>query len=484
VSAALPEAAIVSAAALSTGEGGRYDSAIVGLDDGSYVVVRAPVDASAASDLATEALALRALTPGARALLPFAAPRPVGEVALAEGRALVTDMVPGYRVEAADLPAGPGAATSVGIALAALHALPASVVRAEGLPVKTAEEVRESIVALVERAASTRRLPVALATRWRRAAEDEALWRFDPCVVLGDAVAASFRYEDRGGVPVVSGVLGWSRFSVGDPAADLQWLAAAPDAADDVYAAYVSAAHRSPDPDLRTRARLYAELEFAKWLLHGHDQRDEAVVGDAVALLEALVDGLGDTATRLDPVAAVGVDDAMAVLADTPVTRASAEDDGSISMQTDTYDPEMVSLFVAAAREHETGEAPSATSERFDHVPPAATPASAGASPAASPSVPTTVSGSEMETAPIDVGSWSDLRQLGDSRGTARSADTAGVAAGSRPSATVPSASDRSDPDASDRDASAPDGSDPDEVIEAARASRAAFQRWARSASE
>ena len=434
VSAALPEASIVSTAALSTGEGGRYDSAVVGLEDGSLVVVRSPVDAGAASDLAAEALALRALTPGVRALLPFAAPRPLGEVAIAEGRALLTDMVPGYRVEAADLPAGAGAATSVGIALAAVHALPTSVVRAEGLPVKTAEEVRESVMTLVERSAATRRLPVALATRWRRAAEDEALWRFDPCVVLGDVVAGSFRYEDRDAVPTVSGVLGWSRFSVGDPAVDLQWLAAAPDAADDVYAAYVAAAHRSPDPDLRTRARLYAELEFAKWLLHGQEQRDDSVIEDAVALLDALVAGLGETAARLDPVAVVGVDDAIAVLADTPVTRASAEDDDRIALQTDTYDPDMVSLFVAAEREHRDDSSDS------DNTP--------------GVSVRHAASADDHQTAPLDTGGGGDRRQ------------TSGGGLGS-PS---PVASD-------------PAGG-PDEEVEAARASRAAFQRWARSASE
>ena len=461
VSAALPEAAIVSAAALSTGEGGRYDSAIVGLDDGSVVVVRAPVDASAASDLATEALALRALTPGARALLPFAAPRPLGEVALAEGRALLTDMVAGYRVEAGDLPAGPGAATSIGIALAALHALPTSVVRAEGLPVKSAEEVREAVMTLVERAASTRRLPVALATRWRRAAEDEALWRFEPCVVLGDAVAASFRFEDRAGMPVVAGVLGWSKFSVGDPAADLQWLAAAPDAADDVYEAYASAAHRSPDPDLRTRARLYAELEFAKWLLHGHEQRREDVVDDAVALLDALVDGLGEDASRLAPVAVVGVDDAIAVLADTPVTKASAEEDGSISMQTDAYDPEMVSLFVATAREHETGDVGARVAET-ERTGGGTEPE--GARPPGSDSVTASESVAEMETAPLDVSGWGDLRQA---RGSS-DADGSELS----PSSSTPATSALASADI------------PDEEVEAARASRAAFQRWARSASE
>lgn len=380
-------------------------------------------------------------------------------------------MVSGYRVEASDLPAGPGAATSVGIALAALHALPTSVVRAEGLPVKSAEEVREAVVALIERASATRRLPVALATRWRRAAEDEALWRFEPCVVLGDAGAASFRFEDRAGIPVVVGVLGWSKFSVGDPAVDLQWLAAAPDAADDVYAAYASAAHRSPDPDLRTRARLYAELEFAKWLLHGHEQRREDVVDDAVGLLEALVDGLGDAATRLTPVGVVGVDDAMAVLADTPVTRSGPEDDGSISMQTDAYDPEMVSLFVATAREHETGDLgarAAAPTERGEGPERAETPeAEAVPTDRQDParSVPTSVT--EMETAPIDVSGWGDLRSADRPDGSAQSATT-----GARSAASEVGSSFSTDGDISD------------EEVEAARASRAAFQRWARSASE
>ena len=185
----------------------------------------------------------------------------------------------------------------------------------------------------------------------------------------------------------------------------------------------------------------------AKWLLHGHEQRRDDVVDDAVALLDALVDGLGDSAARLDPVAVVGVDDAMAVLADTPVTKASAEDDGSIAMQTDAYDPEMVSLFVAAAREHEPNERDT----------------SSGGEPAkrsSSLGEPSAVPVTDMETAPIDVSSWSELRQAS---GSGAAAD--------------PAISDDTDADTSDP-------ADPDEEIEAARASRAAFQRWARSASE
>lgn len=443
VSAALPGIVLVSTSALTTGESGRYDSAAVGLADGRRAVVRVPVDASAASDLAAEALALRALTAGARALLPFRAPEVLGETVIGETRALVTDMLPGYRVDSAHIPEGPGVATSIGAALAALHALPASVVRAEGLPVRTPEQVRQGVGALVERATDTRRLPAALATRWRRAADDDELWRFESCVVLGDASALSFLLEDRADVPTVAGVLGWQSFSVGDPAVDLHWVAGASAAADDIFAAYAAASDRAPDANLRTRARLYAELEFAKWLLHGHDQHRPEIVDDAVALLSALVDGLGSSASRLQAAAPAGVEGALAVLADGTPVPAQTEDGASTSMQTDAYDPEMVSLFEASVR------------ERGDTAP---TSAVGGlAAPARVEAQDAAPSTSADETAPIDLSGWADAHH---------------------PAETVADARGSSD--------GPPTGTDPspDEATEAARASRAAFQRWARSASE
>lgn len=444
VSAALPGAAAISAAPLSAGESGRYDSAAVGLADGRRVVVRVPVDPSAASDLAAEALALRALTSGARALLPFRAPELLGEAILGEARALVTDLLPGYRVEAADLPGGPGAAQSIGISLAALHALPASVVRAEGLPVRTPEQVRDAVRTLIERTADTRRLPAALATRWRRAVDDDDLWRFESCVVLGEASALSFVFEDRRDVPTVVGVLGWQAFSVGDPAVDLHWIAGAAEAADDIYAAYAEAADRSPDANLRTRARLYAELEFAKWLLHGHEQHRADIVDDAVGLLDALVEGLGSSASRLAPAAVGGVDDAIAVLADAAPRTAAQEHEASIAMQTDAYDPEMVSLFEASMRERgETAPTPVTRAEGLG-----------------APARIEAVGDAADETAPIEpisLSSWTGTRQPGT----------------------------EAPPEAAPADASTPDAApETDEAVEAARASRAAFQRWARSASE
>ncbi|WP_194411247.1 phosphotransferase [Microbacterium cremeum] len=361
VTSALPRVGVVGVGALTEGSTGRYDAAVAELDDGRRVVVRVPADATAAPELAAEVRALRALTPGVRGLLPFRAPELLGEAGLGDSRAVVVDFLPGYRVDAAHLPPGRGAATSLGTALAALHALPQSVVRAEGLPARTPQQVRADVVRLIDRASTTRRLPSSLETRWRRAADADELWRFESSVVLGGAGTASFLFEDIEGVPTVTGLLDWHGLSIGDPATDLQWLASAPDAADDVYAAYVADSGRAPDARTRERARLYAELEFAQWLVHGHDSARDDIVADAVELLESLAAGVaGD---ELVPHAALDVDDAIALLDRVPGATPPEID---TSMQTDAYDPAELAQWVAdgfddepEATDAETGAAES-----------------------------------------------------------------------------------------------------------------------------
>ena len=342
VTSALPRVGVVGVGALTEGSTGRYDAAGADLDDGRRVVVRVPADASAVPELAAEARALRALTPGVRGLLPFRAPELLGEAGLGDSRVVVVDFLPGYRVDAAHLPAGRGAATSLGSALAALHALPHSIIRGEGLPARTPPQVRADVTRLIDRAVATRRLPVSLAHRWHRAADSDDLWRFESAVVLGGAGAASFLFEDLDGVPTVTGLLEWHGLSIGDPATDLQWLASAPDAADDVYAAYVAGSGRAPDARTRERARLYAELEFAKWLVHGHDADRDDIVADAVELLESLATGVAGDDIVSD--AALDVDDAIALLERTPGPAAPAVD---TSMHTDAYDPEELAQWVA-----------------------------------------------------------------------------------------------------------------------------------------
>ncbi|AZS37196.1 hypothetical protein CVS47_01828 [Microbacterium lemovicicum] len=344
VTSALPRAGVVGVAILTERAAGRYDTAVADLDDGRRVVVRAPADAEGVAELTAEARALRALTPGVRGLLPFRAPELLGETGIGDTPAVVVDFLPGYRVDAAHLPPGRGAATSIGEALAALHALPLSIVRTEGLPVRTPAQVRDDVSRLLDRAESTHRLPVPLIVRWRRAVAAETLWRFESAVVLGGAGAASFLFEDaESGAPTVTGVLDWHGLSVGDPATDLQWLASAPTAAEDVYAAYAARSSRAPDALVRERARLYAELEFAKWLVHGFDSGRDDVVDDAVGLLESLAKGVaGEDLVSDDE---LDVDDAIALLGRTP--DAAPATDIDTSMQTDAYDPAMLSLFLA-----------------------------------------------------------------------------------------------------------------------------------------
>lgn len=338
---------MVGAASLTEGGAGRFDAALVRFEDGREAVVRMPADEGAAADLAAESRALVALTPGVRALLPFRAPEILGESGSGAARVLVVDYLPGYRVEPAHLPKGRGIAPAIGAALAAVHALPPSIVRTDGLPVRTPEQVRDDVSRLLDRVEATRRAPDVLVDRWRRAAETDELWRFDPAVVFGGASSSTFLLEDDGDDEVrVVAALEWGGLSVGDPATDLRWLASAPEAADDVLSGYVADATRAPDALLRERARLYAELEFARWLVHGFENADTPVVDDAVALLDALADGVrGD---RIVPDGPVDLDAALAFVERMAEPGAAPVD---TSMQTDTYDPEMLSLFLATERD-------------------------------------------------------------------------------------------------------------------------------------
>lgn len=335
VTAALPGAEVTGARPLSAGGDGRFDSAVASLADGRELAIRVADDDETSRELAAEALALRALTAGAREILPFRAPDYVGETQLGDSHALVTGLLPGFQIDAANLPAGRGAAPSTGAAIAAMHALPVSVVRGAGLAVRDTTETRDEIRRLIDRAASTGRVPARLTVRWRTAADDDELWRFEPTVVLGGVQASSFLFEDDPDAgPRVVGVVGWHGLAVGDPAVDLAWLSAAPEAAADVHAAYARASGRSVDEALQTRARLHAELEFARWLVHGDSLRRPDIVDDAAALLESLATGVHDDLT----VASRGSDVDSAIDALDRVPDAAAGVD--TSMQTDAYRPE------------------------------------------------------------------------------------------------------------------------------------------------
>jgi aminoglycoside phosphotransferase (APT) family kinase protein len=167
--------------------------------------------------------------------------------------------------------------------------LPTSFVTDAGLPTLTAGECLRSCVTVMDRASATGLMPAALLGRWERATEDAKLWQFQPAVINGALSADSFLSADG----VVTGVLGWQELRVADPARDLQWILGSPvdgviESAFDAYARV----RGSGDRQVRQRATLYAELEVAKWLLHGTETRSTEIVDDALAMLTGLVENV------------------------------------------------------------------------------------------------------------------------------------------------------------------------------------------------
>lgn len=342
--AALSDVEIRATRRLTAGGSGRFDAALVATGDGDDLVVRIPSDDVALADVESELVALRALTAGAREVLGFEIPEVRGSAAIDEKRAIVTTYLPGYQVEAAHIPSGRGVAREIGSAIAKIHALPPSVVRGAGLPERTPAEARADLERLLDAIGRSGRVPVRLMVRWREAIEDDRLWGYESTVVLGGAQATSFVFQDDAAdEPAVTGVLDWQGLAIGDPAIDLHWTAAAPDAADDVLAAYADGSVRAPDRALRVRARLHAELEFARWLLHGIETHRAQVVDDAADLLESLSAGLVDDALLADLPSRerADVSDAIALLDRMPQ---AARTETDTSMHTDAFGPEELRL--------------------------------------------------------------------------------------------------------------------------------------------
>ncbi|SDQ72515.1 phosphotransferase [Quadrisphaera sp. DSM 44207] len=286
LSAALPAARPVRARLLESD--GDLDEAVVEDAGGRSWVVRAPRRAAGGASLEREVELLTALRATPHAALPFRVPDVAGSAPLPEGgRALVQPWPPGAPLDPAALIPGPGAAASLGRALAAVHELPASIVEDAGLPVYEAADYRDRRLSELDRAAATGEVPSRLLGRWERALEDVGRWRFPPAVVHGDLV------EDHVLVDVdgeVTAVLAWGEAKVADPADDFAWLAAgaSEEAFESVLESYALARADIPDRHLAQRARLAGELALTRWLLHGVHTGDAEVVADAARMLSDL----------------------------------------------------------------------------------------------------------------------------------------------------------------------------------------------------
>ncbi|MFZ4078892.1 MAG: phosphotransferase, partial [Microbacteriaceae bacterium] len=197
-----------------------------------------------------------------------------------------------------------------GSGIAAIHEIPSSVISDATRPTLSALDARIQVRDVVARARATNMLPAPLTTRWETAIDNDALWQFEPTVVHGSMTldALLVRGEE------VSSVIGWHALRVGDPARDLNWLVNADEREREaVLQSYAAARRARRDANLMHRANLYNEIDVARWLLHGIDRKNRAIVDDAVDMLEHLVrivagdseDALTETATPVLNVAQV-----------------------------------------------------------------------------------------------------------------------------------------------------------------------------------
>jgi aminoglycoside phosphotransferase (APT) family kinase protein len=273
--AALASAAVtgldpVSVEALPSTPEQDFDVAFVQDTEHRRWVVRAPRSDAAGAQMETTVALLGLLA----RRLPFAVPSPKGFVGLAVGgRAMVYPYLPGHNLDLAELPPGPGLAAELGRAIAAVHNTDPEVFEEAGLPAYEADAYRTRRLADLDRAAGTGMVPSALLTRWERALEDVALWRFGATPVhgdlTGDQVLAVFDDDTDASTGRIRGLTGWEDAKVADPADDFAALVAdaTPEALETVLEGYAHARVERPDPNLVVRARLASELAVLGRLL-------------------------------------------------------------------------------------------------------------------------------------------------------------------------------------------------------------------------
>jgi aminoglycoside phosphotransferase (APT) family kinase protein len=295
-----------------------FDSALIEGADRRRWRVRSPRGTEASARLETEMLVLRAFGPAVRAELPFQMPAVAGTVGVGDLTTCVYTHLAGTVRELSELArGGPRLVKDIGAALAAIHALPHSLVDGADLPAYTANQFRQRRLNELDQAATTGQIPPVLLRRWENALEDVSLWRFNPTVVHGDLHEDNLLVDDGR----VSAVIGWTDLRVGDPADDLAWLVASnePQFVDAVVAAYHEARQEPVDPHLLRRASLAAEFALAQYLVKalalgdaeasrdGHDMlRQLAADIEEQEAAEAPAEGSADEQPELPTDAPVG----------------------------------------------------------------------------------------------------------------------------------------------------------------------------------
>ncbi|OKL53640.1 hypothetical protein BSZ39_08440 [Bowdeniella nasicola] len=266
-------------------------TAVVDADGHRFTVLGARSE-TAKLRLAAEQPILAALTkPHYATGLPFQLAKAAGTARTAENDPLVVfPELPGQPLVLKLL--NQDAARSLGAAIGAIHELDQTIVSDLNLPIEDAPTIRTRLLAEVDEAARTSRVPSSLLNRWEQALEDVSLWQFAPCVIHGDISDETLHMAGD----ELAAVTGWFGLAVGDPAADLAWLfASAPeDCLDALEESYAVSRSQQPDAHIVDRALLLSELALSRWLLHGVRNDDPQVIADAEDMLTTLARQVGD----------------------------------------------------------------------------------------------------------------------------------------------------------------------------------------------
>jgi macrolide phosphotransferase len=279
----------VQVKSLNAGADGAFDTALLTATTGEHYVVRIANTQSAGTEQEVELQALRALGASGREALPFKITNLIGETKDDKGaRALIFDFMYGTPINVGAVSGESELARNIGLAIAAIHKLPLTVVENAHLPEFQPEDILRARTAELDRFAATGKVPPALLSRWESVLEDATLFRFQPTVVHGALNGDTVLEEDG---RTVAGVLAWSSLKISDPAEDLAWILGSENDpfADAVLAAYV-ANRPGVDNSVRQRAVLYSEFERARWLMHGVNKGDQSIIDDAVEMLTTLAE--------------------------------------------------------------------------------------------------------------------------------------------------------------------------------------------------
>ncbi len=197
----------------------------------------------------------------------------------------VREPLPGRPASTRDFLDSPALVADLASFLAALHEADPGPVADAGLVVRDAREVRDFLLAELDRAAVTGEVPAVLLDRWEHVLETAGHWHFLAGPVHGSlSLEALWVSDDR-----LTALDEADRLRVGDPALDLAAVGdvLGPDLFEDFFTAYTQA-RSNPDVALRDRVDFLAEFAVLDWFLTVSESGTDPERAEALAMLRDL----------------------------------------------------------------------------------------------------------------------------------------------------------------------------------------------------